>query len=156
MDWQTFFTPPPLHPILVHFTTALVPVSFVCDLLGKILRRQSLLSTGWWTILIAAVVTPLTAFSGWMWMRQLGDIGHAEMSIHQWVGISLAAVLPILAVWRVRKGTPSLFYLLATGLLVLALSFQGHLGWMMSFGASEPEPNHFHEPSSGGHDHEPT
>src|SRR5438045_2678361 len=33
---------PLLHPILVHFTAALVPASLVSDVLGRLLRRQSL------------------------------------------------------------------------------------------------------------------
>lgn len=159
MDWQSFFTPPPLHPILVHFTAALVPVSFLCDLLGRMLRRQSLLSAGWWTLVVATVVTPLTALSGWLWMRQLDGMDHAEMFIHRWMGISLSAVLPVLAVWRGREntpGVPGVLYLVAAGLFVLALSVQGHLGGMMSFGAAEPEPSHSQRHGSGGYDHEHT
>ena len=36
-----------VHPVLVHFTTALLPVSLVCDLAGKYLKRESLTAAGW-------------------------------------------------------------------------------------------------------------
>ena len=38
-----------LHPILVNFTAALVPVSVGSDVLGWVFRKQSLRDTGWWT-----------------------------------------------------------------------------------------------------------
>lgn len=50
---------PPLHPILVNFTAALVPASFVSDVLGRFLRRESLRSAAWWMLLYAAIITPL-------------------------------------------------------------------------------------------------
>src|SRR5438067_802217 len=84
------FTPPPLHPILVNFTAALLPASFLSDLLGVVLRKEALKSAGWWTLLYAATVTPVTAVAGWLWMRSMGDMDHSEMSVHKWLGTALA------------------------------------------------------------------
>lgn len=44
------FTPPPLHPILVNTTAALLPASVLSDVLGVMLRKKSLKSAGWWTL----------------------------------------------------------------------------------------------------------
>src|SRR4051794_32627659 len=87
-----------LHPILVHFTAALVPVSFTADLLAKAVRRRSLADAAWWTLLAAAVVTPLTAATGW-WLRlsmARSPTGQDPlMVVHQWLGTFL--VVPFLA-----------------------------------------------------------
>ncbi|HUZ07075.1 MAG TPA: hypothetical protein VMV89_06255, partial [Candidatus Paceibacterota bacterium] len=36
-----------LHPILVNFTAALVPVSVASDFIGRFCKAESLRSTGW-------------------------------------------------------------------------------------------------------------
>lgn len=155
--WESFLTPPPLHPILVNFTAALIPVSFACDVLGRWLKRESLLATGWWTLLIGAAVTPLTALAGWLWLRDMGDVEHAEMLVHQWLGTALALLLVVVTIWRwtlYRSATPPhASYLAATGLLVAALVVQGHLGGMMSFGSGEggPQPGEHSQQDSAAH-----
>jgi uncharacterized membrane protein len=75
--------PVPLHPILVNFTAALLPVSLLSDLLGRLLKRDTLLHAGWWTLLFAAAVTPLTALAGWLWLRDMPEMDHGEMALHK-------------------------------------------------------------------------
>src|SRR5262245_26273528 len=87
------FELPPLHPILVNFTAALVPASLASDLLGRFLKRESFFAAGFWTLVYAAAVTPLTAIAGWLWLRGMGDMGHSEMATHQWLGSAIALVL---------------------------------------------------------------
>ena len=145
----------PLHPILVNFTAALVPVSVLSDWLGKLARKTSLASAGFWAIVYAATVTPATAFAGWWWMRSMADMDHPQMIFHQWLGISLAVLLPPLATWRARAfrgGTPATWgYLAAATTIVAAIVVQGHLGGTMSFGSEEvPTPNHIEEEHDAG------
>lgn len=155
---------PPLHPILVNFTAALVPVSVASDVLGRMLRRRSLHATGWWTLLYAALATPFTALAGWLWLRSMGDMDHPGMAVHQWLGTALAAGLAPLVLWRgwlYRKdAVPPVTYLVVAGVLLAALVYQGHLGGTMSFGEGEAAPVHDHAPASapgqsgaGGHQH---
>ena len=148
---------PPLHPILVNFTAALIPVSVLSDWLGRWLKRDSLAAAGRWTMLYAAAVTPFTAAAGWWWLLQgeHGDHG-PPMVVHQWLGTFLAAAAVALGVWRWladrdrtaaggRRGHPGIAYLLAATLVVVALVVQGHLGGRMSFGPG------FAEDASAGH-----
>ena len=58
---QQFVMATKLHPILVNFTAALVPVSVGSDLLCRSFKREPLRQTGWWTLLYATAITPFTA-----------------------------------------------------------------------------------------------
>ncbi len=120
-----------LHPVLVNFTAALIPVSFFSDLAGRAFKLESLRATGWWSMFYAMVVTPFTIVTGWLfWMSD--DKGVVGMTIHKWLGT--AFVLPLLGVflWRLsahrRKAWPSLGYLVVLAVVVAALAYQGHLG----------------------------
>lgn len=125
-----------IHPILVNFTAALVPVSLGSDLLERLTGHADLRATAWWTMLYAACVTPLTALAGWLfWMHD--DVGVTGMTIHKWLGTALAVLIPALALWRWRawkaERRPSALYLAAVLALVAALAFQGHLGGVQVF-----------------------
>jgi uncharacterized membrane protein len=132
---------PPLHPILVNFTAALVPASLLSDVLGRLLRKPSFTSAGWWTLLYAAAVTPLTALAGWLWLRQMPGMDGAPMSVHKWLGTALAVALIALVFWRWRihrrpGAVPRWPYLACAAAVVIFLTVQGHLGGSMSFGDS--------------------
>lgn len=147
--WQL----PPLHPVLVNFTAALIPTSFVFDVLGRATRKESLRTAAWWTLLFAAVVTPFTAIAGWLWLRSMADMDHPQMAIHRWLGTGLAVTVVPFALWRgwlYRRGTaPGWRYLLSAVVVLAALVYQGDLGGTMSFGgggggAAESRAPHDH------------
>ncbi len=127
-----------VHPVLVNFTAALLPISLFSDLLAAFFARPSLRHTAWWTLCFAAFITPFTAAAGWFfWMPD--DNGVQGMTIHRWLGTGLAVVLVGLASWRWRffrndRGA-SAAYLLVALVVLAALVYQGHLGGQQSFGA---------------------
>src|SRR5256885_16703696 len=132
-------SPQELHPILVNFTAALLPLALLSDLLGLWTRRTSLHAAASWMVLYAAIITPLTGIAGWWWKSRSGGTLPANLiTVHQWLGTSLVLLFVVLAVWRwrihKRNQVPSIAYLLFAGITVLALIYQGSLGGAMAFG----------------------
>ncbi len=139
LRWIPPHSPEEIHPILVNFTAALLPLALLSDVLGRIFRRQSLHNAVWWMTLYAAVITPLTAAAGWWWKLNAGsDLPANLISVHQWLGTTIAVLFIVLVCWRwriKRRGNiPGLIYLLAEFVVVLALVYQGSLGGKMLFG----------------------
>ena len=125
-----------VHQILVNFTAALIPVSVGSDILGRIIGKQSLRDTGWWTMCFAACITPFTAIAGWLfWMKD--DVDVTNMTIHKWLGTTAAVLLVGFVLWRWRffrsDRRPSILYLLIGLAIVGAVIYQGHLGAQQSF-----------------------
>lgn len=137
---SNLFAPPPLHPILVHFTAALLPASLGFDLFGRSCAAVSLRHAGAWCLFLATIATPVVAASGWIWLWQLSEMDHSYMLVHQWLGTALAVMLIPLLLWRWkhfrRESHPSTKYLVVCAGVVGLVMLQGHLGGMMTFGAS--------------------
>ena len=141
--WSLFLQLPPLHPVLVNVTAGLIPAAVAFDIAGRMTRRESLASAGFWMILLAAAVTPFTALAGWFWMDEMGQ--STAMTVHKWLGIGIAVAVVALAGWRLserrRETRPDArpgagyAYLSVAAVFVLSLIFQGHIGGMMSFGS---------------------
>lgn len=131
-----------IHPVLVHFTTALFPVSFVSDAAGKFTDRFSLTPAAWWMLFYGAISAPLTALAGWMWAAEItkmtgGDPG-SVMNIHKWLGTSLVAGFIGMAIWRgwifIRAQKPGIIYFVIAAVILAALMYQGYLGGKMTLG----------------------
>ncbi len=131
--------PQEFHPILVNFTAALLPLAFLSDLLGLWFKRASLHNAAAWMMLYEAIITPITGAAGWWWKAQsAGALPANIITVHQWLGTSLAVIFILLAIWRwkiqKRNSVPGAGYLAVTAIIVLALIYQGSLGGLMVFG----------------------
>jgi plastocyanin/uncharacterized membrane protein len=139
LKWMPPTRPEQIHPILVNFTAALLPLALLSDILGRIFRRQTLHNAAWWMVLYAAAITPLTAVAGWWWKHNAGaDLPVRLITVHQWLGTTAVVLFLVLAVWRwniQKRGVPpSTAYLACALIAVLALVYQGSLGGAMVFG----------------------
>lgn len=125
----------PLHPILVHFTVALVGASFGFDLVGRILGNWSLTAAGWWTLSAAIPLTAGTIVTGLM-SRRRAPVAEGEalryLRFHSALGPTVFGLMIVAAFWRASfwgSGRyPTAVYLIALGVVVLLLTVQGYLG----------------------------
>ena len=139
LRWEPPHKPSEIHPILVNFTAALLPLAFLCDVLGLAFRRQSLHHAAFWMVLFDACITPLTAAAGWWWKSAVGAQLPARLiTVHEWLGTVAAVMFVALALWRwnihQRDEAPSTAYMAFALIAVLALVYQGSLGGAMVFG----------------------
>lgn len=133
---QQFVSATKLHPILVNFTAALVPISVASDMAARFFQNESLRNTAWWTLFYATVITPFTAITGWLfWMSD--DNGVTGMTIHKWLGTAFAVLLFGLFAWRFKlhrqQRWATTIYLIVGVIFVAALAYQGHLGGVQVF-----------------------
>lgn len=157
--WPTLANgePLPFHPILVNFTAALIPMSFLFDILGAARSNASFRSTAWRLLLCGAVITPLTAAAGWWWWfaGREAHADHWQMPVHQWLGTGISIVVIPIAVWRARlhrtDRRPTLPYALAAAAVLAAMVLQGELGGSMSFGRGVFLHPHEESPAPGEH-----
>jgi uncharacterized membrane protein len=131
---------PPLHPAFVHFPIALVVVSFITDLLGRIFSKPSLRWTGLWALIAALIFGAITAASGYWDRVRLGGVLGPTMryvDFHQDVGFILVGAVIVLTVWRIiysrRDRNPGWAYLIAALLVSGLVLFQGWYGGEMVY-----------------------
>lgn len=139
LRWSPPKTPDEIHPILVNFTAALLPLALFSDLLGRLLRRQALHVAGFWMMVYEAAITPITAIAGWWWKStEANQLPSQLIAVHQWLGTAAALLFILLATWRwrfhARAVAPSWTYLAFTFVALMALVYQGSLGGAMVFG----------------------
>ena len=131
----------PLHPILVHFTIALVGASFAFDALGKWKNSPSLVSAGWWTIALAIPLTVGTLVTGLI-SRLRVPVAEGTalryLRIHTALGPIFFGCLVAVGVWRAsfwsHETEVSALYLITFALLILLMTVQGFVGGELVYG----------------------
>lgn len=139
LRWSLPRKPEEIHPILVNFTAALLPLAVLSDLLGRLFRREALHGAAAWMMVYEVAITPLTVLAGWWWKStEPNQLPAKLITVHQWLGTVAALLFIVLAVWRwrfhKRAVPPSWTYLAFALVAVLALIYQGSLGGVMVFG----------------------
>lgn len=127
---QEFVTATKLHPILVNFTAAWVPISVASDMAARFLKNESLPNTGWWTLFYATVI------AGWLFWAS-DENGVTAMTIHKWQWIGLVVLLFGLFAWRLvlhrQHRWATTLYLVMMVIFVASLVYQGYLGGVQVF-----------------------
>jgi uncharacterized membrane protein len=111
---------PGLHPFLVHFPVALLPLALILEIAAYIWKNAELSRAAWWnqiggTIGLAlAVATGLLAKGG----IHMGDEARILFERHEQLAFAASALFALLLFWRIASRghipgrTPSLFLLL--------------------------------------------
>lgn len=123
----------PVHPILVHFPIALLPLSVAADLIGFFADVLPLSHTGWWALLGAAAGGVAAVAAGFFDMSRadLSAEVHTRVHRHMYVGLVLLTVIVGLAIWRGFLYFNNLIVpMLYLDLGVLGVALVGLQGWL--------------------------
>lgn len=128
-----------IHPSLVHFPLALLPIAVGADALGRLADDPRLHDIGRRSIAGAAISAAAGGVFGLIAQEEvdLDEEGRRVLTTHRTLNIALLGALVAMSVARARRKAPSLGYLLA-GLGVLGLaSVSSYFGGKLvySFGA---------------------
>ena len=125
---------PNWHPLLVHFTIALLSISVVLYLAGYILKKPQLLLVGRWNLWIGALFTIVTILAGLDAYNSVSHdaLSHAAMTDHKKWAIPTGSIFIALALWALWKHrgakTVHLAFVLIMLLASLSLAITGYKG----------------------------
>jgi len=117
--------PGELHPFVLHFAVGLLLTAPICDVIGLVLRRESLLFAGRWMTVAgtaAAVLSLITGFGAEAGLGPHSAAGEALLHLHKALGIVMVLVWLPVAVWR---GLSKMPLPLKARTIYLAVAFSG-------------------------------
>jgi len=162
-----FLEPYQLHPVVDHFSMALLIVAVLIDLVASTVpNRICLRYTALLLMILGAIAAGASYFTGDMeadriW-NALGQPAKDVLHRHAQLGTYLAIAFGVLALWRILiqafgfvAGTRPLYLIFAL-VAIVALGYQGHLGGVLVFDygagtalmASAPVPSEAASPES--------
>lgn len=124
-----------IHPSVVHFPIAVLPIAIGADLLGKLTGSRSLSEVGRVLMPVAAVGAAVSAATGLIAQQEVNATGTAAdiLVTHRNINASLTVITALMAARRWSQDEPSNAYL-ALGLAGLgALSYSAYLGGKMVY-----------------------
>jgi len=124
-----------LHPSLVHFPIAFLPIAIGADLLGRLTGSRALFNLGKAAIGVAAAGAATAATTGLIAQQEVNADGQAlDMLItHRNLNLAATVVATAMATWRTAAERPSAPYL-ALGLASVGLvTYTAYLGGHMVY-----------------------
>lgn len=124
-----------VHPSLVHFPLALLPLSVGADLLGRLTGSEALLDIGRRMMPLAAGSAVVAGAAGLMAQTEVEADGEAleMLKTHRTLNLGLVTVASAMAAYRSGRERPSVGYL-AMGLAGLAtMAYSAYLGGAMVY-----------------------
>ena len=124
-----------LHPSLVHFPIALMPMAIGADLLARVTGSRRLADVGRLLMPAAAVGAAVSAAAGLVAAVEVNAQGKAGdiLTTHRNMNLSLTAVAALMAAWRLGEEEAGPGYL-ALGLAGIgAMGYSAYLGGKMVY-----------------------
>lgn len=152
-----------IHPMIVHFPIAMLTGYFLMDVLGLALRKAELRLAARWMLYLGAVGSAAAAAAGWYAAQRVphGGTVHEVMVWHGRIGLTVAGLASVLAVWRwiVQERLVAMalaFQILMSAILMAALALGADLGGWMVYGHGVgvhrldlPDEHHHHGSGDG-------
>jgi uncharacterized membrane protein len=124
-----------VHPSIVHFPVALLPVAVGADLLGRVTGSERLSDVGRVLMPVAAASAAVAAATGLVAQEEVAAEGVARdlLTTHRNLNLSLVTLSTALAAWRWRRETPSAGYLALALAGIGAMTYSAYLGGKMVY-----------------------
>jgi uncharacterized membrane protein len=130
--------PDTIHPIVIHFTIAMVLFAVICDFVGFFTKNPRLYEVSWWNLALATVSVFIAVIFGQIeaGLAEPYDAAADTLNLHTLIGWSLAALLSGVTGWRyiIRfQALPQLPvpYLVLSAVLAGIVFFQSYLGTLL-------------------------
>ncbi|QSA95728.1 DUF2231 domain-containing protein [Methylococcus sp. EFPC2] len=130
-----------VHPMIVHFPIALLVTFFALDIASLVLRRPALRSAADWTLYLGAI-SAVAAVGAGLFAESIvphGQAIHETMEWHKRIGISIAGLALVLALWRalghgLRSSMARALHFFLAALMVVLIGVVADLGGYMVYG----------------------
>jgi len=96
----------PIHPMMVHYTIALLSMGLLCDLLASITKNESMKNAAWWDLLFGFFAIIVTVLTGLLAERSVPHThaAHDILEIHETLGFTALGIFAVLLLWRILIG----------------------------------------------------
>jgi len=157
-----------IHPYFVHFPIAILTVGLLWDLLGVLLKKESLNNAGWWAQVFGVIAIIVTSITGLIAESTVAhnEAAHEIMETHETIGLIVAGVFILLLIWRsfLKTALPTqriyqTIYLAIGVLAVITMLFGAHLGGKLVYeygvgGIAVQQQTHSHQNNELDENHE--
>jgi uncharacterized membrane protein len=158
-DW------PRLHAALNDLPAALLLLAVLFELASVLLRRPSLRTAGYWTLVTGAVGGVLAVLSGLQAEEHIahGEAVHELMETHEKLALITLGIFAVVALWRIvrenrmggtERGAALVLSLVGLGVLLTTAAYGGKM--VFDHAAGIPTPvleEEMHERAEGHHHH---
>ncbi|HEU0301193.1 MAG TPA: DUF2231 domain-containing protein [Longimicrobium sp.] len=124
-----------MHPAVVHFPIAFLPLSLGADALGRLTGDQTLLEMGRRTMSLAALGAVNAAVFGLVAQQAVRAEGQAHdlLVTHRTLNAGLVGLTTALAIKRARRRRPGLGYLALGAAAWGVMGYSAYLGGRMAY-----------------------
>lgn len=124
-----------VHPSLVHYPIALLPLAIGADLAGRLTHSRQLLQVGKWAMAFTAGAAALTAASGLVAQQEVNVEGHAldVLITHRNLNLAVTGAAALMAARRFSERRPGAGYLAAGLAAIGAVAYSAYLGGHMVY-----------------------
>lgn len=119
-----------MHPAIVHFPVAFLPVAVGADFLGRVTDSPALNSFARSAMVVGAVGAVAAGVTGLIAGEEVNVEGESRdmLMTHRNLNFLATLVLGGMAVWRFRRARPSAAYLAVGGVATAVLGYTAYLG----------------------------
>jgi uncharacterized membrane protein len=128
------------HPVVNHFTIALIIFGIFLDFIGKIFRNDTLHFAGWLNLIFGSVAGVLTVITGLIAEDNINVSPpvHDILEKHETIGFVILGLVIIMVVWRIFisgkfPARGSSFYAILAVSVVILIAINGFYGGEMVF-----------------------